>query len=118
MGELALIDSRPRSASIIAVKDCELSFINRTHFEECVLHPEISRYLLNVLAARLREADEALVAGSFLTVKARVARILLDLAKHLGENAASGRIMMVCSGAWFANSLPPPCISNLRQLSQ
>jgi CRP-like cAMP-binding protein len=59
-----------------------------------VLHPEISRYLLNVLAARLREADEALVAGSFLTVKARVARVLLDLAKHLGENAASGRIMI------------------------
>jgi CRP-like cAMP-binding protein len=94
VGELALIDSRPRSASIIAVKDCELSFINRSHFEECVLHPEISRYLLNVLAARLREADEALAAGCFLTVKARVARVLLDLAKHLGKKAASGRIMI------------------------
>jgi CRP/FNR family transcriptional regulator, cyclic AMP receptor protein len=94
VGELALIDSRPRSASIVAVKDCELSFISRAHFEECVLHPEISRYLLNVLAARLREADEALAAGSFLTVKARVARVLLDLAKHLGENAASGRIVI------------------------
>jgi CRP/FNR family transcriptional regulator, cyclic AMP receptor protein len=94
VGELALIDSRPRSASIVAVKDCELSFISRAHFEECVLHPEISRYLLNVLAARLREADEALAAGCFLTVKARVARVLLDLAKHLGENAASGRIVI------------------------
>jgi CRP-like cAMP-binding protein len=94
VGELALIDGRPRSASIVAVKDCELSFINRAHFEECVLYPEISRYLLNVLAARLREADEALVAGSFLPVQARVARVLLDLAKHLGENAASGRIMI------------------------
>src|SRR5262249_53268653 len=70
------------------------SFINRAHFEECVLHPEISRYLLNVLAARLREADEALAAGCFLTVKARVARVLLDLAKHLGKKAASGRIMI------------------------
>src|SRR5262245_11158476 len=94
VGELALIDSRPRSASIVAVKDCELSFINRGHFEECVLHPEISRYLLNVLAARLREADEALAAGSFLTVKARVARVLLDLAKNLGKDAAGGRIMI------------------------
>jgi CRP/FNR family cyclic AMP-dependent transcriptional regulator len=42
----------------------------------------------------LREADEALVAGSFLPVQARVARVLLDLAKHLGENAANGRIMI------------------------
>jgi CRP-like cAMP-binding protein len=94
VGELALIDSRPRSASIVAVKDCELSFISRAHFEECVLRPEFSRYLLNVLAARLREADEALAATSFLTVRARVARVLLDLAKHLGKKAASGRIMI------------------------
>ena len=94
VGELALIDSRPRSASIVAVEDCELSFISRAHFEECVLHPEISRYLLNLLAARLREADEALAAGSFLTVKARVARVLLDLAKQLGKNVASGRIII------------------------
>lgn len=94
VGELALIDGRPRSASIVAVKDCELRFISRAHFEECVLHPDISRYLLNVLAARLREADEALAAGSFLTVKGRVARVLLHLAKYLGENAASGRIMI------------------------
>src|SRR5262245_24770767 len=93
VGELALIDGRPRSASIIAVKDCELSFISRAHFEECLLHPEISRYLLNVLAARLREADEALAAGSFLSVKARVARILLHLAKYLGD-AAGGRTII------------------------
>jgi CRP/FNR family transcriptional regulator, cyclic AMP receptor protein len=86
VGELALIDGRPRSASIVAVKDCELSFISRAHFEECVLHPEFSRYLLNVLAARLREADEALAASSFLTVKARVARVLLDLAKNLSAS--------------------------------
>ena len=94
VGELALIDSRPRSASIVAVKDCELSFISRANFEECVLHPETSRYLLNVLATRLRQTDEALAASSFLPVKARIARVLLDLAKNLGENAASGRIMI------------------------
>src|SRR5262249_28778641 len=94
VGELSLIDSRPRSASIVAVKDCELSFISRAHFEECVLHPETSRYLLNVLATRLRQTDEALAASSFLPVKARIARVLLDLAKNLGENAASGRIMI------------------------
>jgi CRP/FNR family transcriptional regulator, cyclic AMP receptor protein len=47
-----------------------------------------------VLAARLREADEALAAGSFLTVKARVARVLLHLVKYLGENAANGRIVI------------------------
>ena len=23
-------------------------------------------------------------------------------------------VVLVCSGAWFANTPPPPCISNLR----
>jgi CRP/FNR family transcriptional regulator, cyclic AMP receptor protein len=41
-GELAIIDRHPRSASVIAVKDCELSFISREHFEEYEQHnPEI-----------------------------------------------------------------------------
>jgi CRP-like cAMP-binding protein len=34
-GELSIIDEHPRSASVIAVKDCELSFINQKNFEKC-----------------------------------------------------------------------------------
>src|SRR5262245_3046444 len=34
-GELALIDGRPRSASVFAIRDCELSFISRNAFEKC-----------------------------------------------------------------------------------
>jgi hypothetical protein len=34
-GELAIIDGQPRSASVFAVRDCELSFISRKDFEEC-----------------------------------------------------------------------------------
>ena len=95
VGELAIIDGHSRSASVIAVKDSELSFISRAHFEECMQqHPEISRYLVNVLAARLRDADEATAAASFLPVKARVARALLELMKHLGEDAGAGRILI------------------------
>src|SRR5262245_13806713 len=40
---------------------------------------------MNVLAARLREADEALAAASFLTVKARVACALVALGELCGE---------------------------------
>jgi len=95
VGELAIIDGHPRSASVVAVKDCELRFISRADFEECTQeHPEIYRYLVNMLAARLRDTDEAMAATSFLTVKARVARALFELAKHLGENAGAGRIVI------------------------
>jgi CRP/FNR family cyclic AMP-dependent transcriptional regulator len=34
-GELVIIDGQPRSASVFAVRDCELSFISRKDFEEC-----------------------------------------------------------------------------------
>jgi CRP/FNR family transcriptional regulator, cyclic AMP receptor protein len=94
-GELSIIDGRPRSASVFAVRDCVLGFISRKDFEECARqHPEICGYLVTVLAARLREADEAVAATSFLTVKARLARALLELAQFLGEDRGSGRILI------------------------
>ena len=94
-GELAVIDGRPRSASVVAVRACELSFISRAVFEKCTQqHPEIYRYLVNVLAARLRETDDAVAAASFMTVKARLARTLLELGELLGEEQDSGRVVI------------------------
>jgi CRP/FNR family transcriptional regulator len=94
-GELSAIDGRPRSASVAAVRDCELSFVSHALFEDCTRqHPEIYRYLVNVLAARLREADAALAATSFMTVKARLARTLLELGELLGEEDDAGRVVI------------------------
>jgi CRP/FNR family cyclic AMP-dependent transcriptional regulator len=94
-GELSIIDRQPRSASVIAIKDCELSFISQQNFEKYTKQdPDIYRYLVNVLAARLRETDEAVAADSFLTVKARVARALLELSEYLGEDAGAGRVLI------------------------
>ena len=44
VGELAMIDARPRSASVTAARDSELSFISRTSFEGVVeKNPEVFR---------------------------------------------------------------------------
>jgi CRP/FNR family cyclic AMP-dependent transcriptional regulator len=94
-GELSVIDGQPRSASVFAIRPCELSFISRAVFEECTRqHPEIYRYLVHVLASRLRETDDAVAATSFLTVKARLARALLELAEYLGERDGTGRLVI------------------------
>src|SRR5262245_57346932 len=94
-GELAIIDRQPRSASVIAVKDCELSFISQRSFEKCTKQdPDIYRFLVNVLALRLRETDEGVAADSFLTVKSRLARALLELTEYLGEDAGEGRVLI------------------------
>jgi len=86
VGELAMIDRMPRSASVEALRDSVLRFISRQAYEKRVLaHPEAKQALLEILAFRLRQADEKLAAETFLSGKARVARALLELAEFLGK---------------------------------
>jgi CRP/FNR family transcriptional regulator, cyclic AMP receptor protein len=95
VGELAIIDGGPRCASVFAVRDCELSFISRAAFEErAIRHPEIYQYLIKVLASRVRQTDETVAAASFLTVQARLARALLELGKHVGQDDGTGRVVI------------------------
>ena len=95
VGELSMIDGRPRSASVVAASDCVLRFVSRQAFEKCKTdYPEICQYLMSMLAVRLREADEALAAATFLTVKGRLARALLELAEHVGQENEAGRILL------------------------
>ena len=93
VGELAMIDGLPRSASVQALRDCELTFVSRAAFLEMLSrHPEFYSDVITTLAARLRQSDEDMVASSFLTVRARVARALLQFTRYLGEDMGSGRI--------------------------
>jgi len=93
VGEVAMIDGRPRSATVQAVRDCVLTFVSRAAFTDMMnRHPELYRNIVMTLAARLRQSDDDMVASSFLTVRARVARALLEFARHLGEDVGSGRI--------------------------
>jgi CRP/FNR family cyclic AMP-dependent transcriptional regulator len=94
VGELSMIDGLPRSASVIALQDCELRFISRKAFEEFAnAFPENNQVLLAILAARLRQVDEALVTTTFMTVRARVARALLELAELIGKPSGTGQIV-------------------------
>ena len=96
VGELAIIDGGLRSATVVAIRDCKLSFISREAFVSCLReYPEIYSDLVSTLVSRLREADDAMAAASFLTVKARVARALLELAEHLGRESDSGQIVIL-----------------------
>src|SRR3954447_26349470 len=95
VGELSMIDGRPRSASVVAIADCSLSFVSRAKFQKYTeKHPELTTYLVKTLAGRLREADEALAAATFLSVKARLARALLNIAEYVGQDNAAGEIQL------------------------
>jgi CRP/FNR family transcriptional regulator, cyclic AMP receptor protein len=95
VGDMAMIDGRPRSASVSALRDCKLSFVSRSSFESVAdKNPEIYKHLLSLLAARLRDTDQVVAAGTFLPVKGRVARALLDLAKAFGNEVGGGRVVI------------------------
>jgi CRP-like cAMP-binding protein len=95
VGELSIIDGLPRSASVVAVRAAVLSFLSRAAFEDfAAKHPEIYKSLVTLIAARLRETDAALAAGSFLPLRGRVACTLLELAQDFGQDVGAGRIVI------------------------
>jgi len=63
IGEMALIDQRPRSATATALQDCELAPLNRSGFLELIREqPEFALHVMSGLAERVRLANEILSA--------------------------------------------------------
>lgn len=95
VGDLSIIDGKPRSATVTALRDCRLRFVSRAGFEAfAAKEPEIYKYLVKLLATRLRDTDAIIAAGSFLPLKGRVARALLDLAHAFGNNVGGSRVVI------------------------
>jgi CRP-like cAMP-binding protein len=95
VGELAILDELPRSASVTAIRPSRLSFVSRQQFAAIAkAHPEIYRPITALLAARLRDTNMVVAAASFLPLKGRVARALVDLATAFGEDVGSGRTLI------------------------
>ena len=59
VGEMALIDSEIRSATVTVKTDCQLAIIDRNSFESLIWYvPDFTRHVTNVLANRLQFAFE------------------------------------------------------------
>ena len=60
LGEMSLVSRQPRSASVVAVEECDLLRVEAEAFSNLLReHPGISWAVLSVLNDRLQEADEA-----------------------------------------------------------
>jgi CRP/FNR family cyclic AMP-dependent transcriptional regulator len=95
IGELSIIDGAPRSASVTALRNAKLQFVSRAAFESFATdNPEVYRHLVALLAGRLRDTNGALIATSFLSVKGRVARALINLSEAFGQDVGNGRILV------------------------
>ena len=59
VGEMALINSDFRSATVTATTDCQLVLIDQSSFESLLRHvPDFMLHVINVLAERLQHAYE------------------------------------------------------------
>ncbi len=68
-GEMALVNPRPRSASVIAVKDTELYVLTKDNFITMIMRkPEFALKLVQVLCLRLEKAD-AMIDKYILSLK-------------------------------------------------
>jgi len=92
LGEMALFDSKPRSASVVAIKPSVLAFLPKdAFFRFADANPRIYRQMLTVLVARLRGSNEGILAQTSGSVSERVARAMLTLAETFGEGDATRR---------------------------
>jgi CRP/FNR family transcriptional regulator, cyclic AMP receptor protein len=95
VGELSMIDAQPRSASVVAARDSDVSYISRHTFEAVAeAHPEVYRHVVNLLVRRLRDTNSVVTAMTFLSLKGRVAYALLSLTDAFGQDVGSGRILV------------------------
>jgi len=91
IGEIALLDGSPRSATVTALEPCVLLSLQRRDLLPVLQrNPAVSMQLAMVLAGRLRRLSALTGAARFLNLPARLSRQLLELARRHGRATPAG----------------------------
>jgi diguanylate cyclase (GGDEF)-like protein len=76
IGEMALLENRPRSATVIALEPVSLWKLERDTFHQFLTeNPALSLTLMSILSGRIREADEERLSG---TIRERQKEVVLE----------------------------------------
>ena len=93
IGEMAIFDDFPRSATITALKPTRVIFCSReAFFEFADQNPPIYRHMLGVMAGRLRATNDSLAARDFLALPGQLSQALIRLADGFGREMVSGSV--------------------------
>jgi CRP/FNR family cyclic AMP-dependent transcriptional regulator len=91
VGELGAFVEGKRTASNVAVEDCELLMIHKRELIPLLRRqPEIAVRLLGALAARMIKLSESLEDNNFRPVSARLAKCLISFADRWPERDKNG----------------------------
>ena len=90
-GEMTLLDGEPRSATAVAETKGQLLVLRRADFQAFLLEvPNASLSLLAFLSGRLRKANNKIQDLALLTVRERLAAVLIDITEREGEPSEDG----------------------------
>lgn len=93
VGEMSLVDSAGRSASVVTLEESALLWMSRSHFQEAIhTIPMFAQNLLTILTHRLRLSSEQIQSLSVLDVNGRIARQLLSFANYYGVKGPNGEM--------------------------
>ena len=91
LGELSAVDGAPRSASVAALEPVVALVVPIAAFVDYLRsHGDAAIALLQLVTARLRDADRKRVESAAYDIPGRVARRLLELAERFGEPDGQG----------------------------
>jgi CRP-like cAMP-binding protein len=86
LGEQALVDKSPRSATVVAVEPVEFLVVAASAFRGYLAsHPDVALAMLAVLSARLRESDRRLAEYTAADTLGRVCARLVELCETQGD---------------------------------
>lgn len=90
-GEIAVLDERERTATVLAMEPSQLLVLERKALLPFLEHnPKVAIKLLTAISRRLRSTDEIVEDIVFLSVPERLAKKLLYLARDFGQRLPNG----------------------------
>jgi CRP/FNR family transcriptional regulator, cyclic AMP receptor protein len=92
LGEMAILNDKPRSATAETLDDCDMLVIDRKTFDTLIRgNAEIAVRFIKRLADRLRETNDQMEA---LMIKDNTSRLVSILAKHVKEQQKAGEFSL------------------------
>lgn len=91
VGEMSSLDDAGRCANVATMEESTLLWMDRSMFRECLrTMPEMAMNLSQLLARRLRQANEQVQALATQDIECRIARQILAFADRYGEPLPNG----------------------------
>jgi CRP-like cAMP-binding protein len=94
LGELAVVDGKPRSNSVEAIEDVEALAMTAADFKSLIAsRPTLANQLLQHVISRFRDSDRKLVEFGASHTIGRVAARLVEMVERFGTATAAGHVI-------------------------